>query len=77
MAWRRDHHGRIEGLPVVAIFGSSAVAAAERAERAQRLAARDAEWAAQEVPVTVEERDSRRVETRGRRCVGFYASGRI
>ena len=42
--------------------------AAKRA-RAVRLARRDAEYAAAHVPVTVEERGNRVIETRGRCCI--------
>ena len=34
-----------------------------------RIARRDAEYAAANVPVTVEERDGRVIETRGQRCI--------
>ena len=35
----------------------------------ERIARRDLEYAAAHVPVTVEERDGRVIETRGQRCV--------
>ena len=43
---------------------------ADKRARAVRLARRDAEYAAAHVPVTVEVRGNRVIETRGQACVG-------
>ena len=49
----------------------------EREEMRQRLAQRDALYAAHAAPVTVEERGGVRIETRGQMCIGWRSSDKV
>lgn len=75
----KRRHGTLDGMPVVEVIGSAAWKARHdpHAWRAERLAKRDAAYAANAPKVTVEEhvKPGGRVvviETRGNRCIGGW-----
>ena len=79
MSWKGPRHGdgcysHADRVTFNAIERSECAA---KKARAVRLARRDAEYAAANVPVTVEERGGRVIETRGQACIGWRSAGSV